>query len=90
MENLPKAMDDRDGWKERVREIRAVSASGRLYIYIYIKYFLDFEKRFCPDEELRLKLIVHIYSLTNDKSFPSSSWVAISRVKISVGITIYA
>ena len=32
-EDLPEAMNDREKWRERVRDIRA---SGTIYIYIYI------------------------------------------------------
>ena len=36
-EELPEAMDDRKGWQERVRDIRADSATWwYTYIYIYI------------------------------------------------------
>ena len=35
LEDLSGAMDDRDGWRERVREIRA-GGVARWYIYIYI------------------------------------------------------
>ena len=34
--DLPKAMDDREVWQERVRNIRADSATWWWYIYIYI------------------------------------------------------
>ena len=36
LENLLGAMDDRDGWGERVRETLAGSATLYIYIYIYI------------------------------------------------------
>ena len=37
-------MDDRKGWRERVMDIRADSATSRGYIYIYI-YIYIIEKR---------------------------------------------
>ena len=42
-EDLPKAMNDREKWRERVRDIRATSTTWwwwwwYIYIYIYIKY----------------------------------------------------
>ena len=43
LENLPGAMDDRDGWRERAREICASSATWwwwYIYIYIYIYIYL--------------------------------------------------
>ena len=46
-EDLPRAMNDREEWRERVRDIRATSATWwwwYIYIYIYIiwkSYFLD-------------------------------------------------
>ena len=36
LENLPEAMDDRDEWRERVREICASGTTLYIYIYIYI------------------------------------------------------
>ena len=46
LEDLPEAMDDREGWRERVRDIRADGATwwwythyqSNIYIYIYIYY----------------------------------------------------
>ena len=35
-EDLPKPMDDREGWRERVMYIRADSATLYIYIYIYM------------------------------------------------------
>ena len=35
-EDLPKAMDDREVWRESVRNIRAASVTWYIYIYIYI------------------------------------------------------
>ena len=35
LKDLPRAMDDRDGWRERVREIHAINVMIN-YIYIYI------------------------------------------------------
>ena len=35
LDNLPEAMDDRDEWRERVREILAGSAT---WLYLYSKY----------------------------------------------------
>ena len=35
-EDLPRAMNDREEWRERVRDIRATSAIWWWYIYIYI------------------------------------------------------
>ena len=35
-EDLPRAMNDREEWRVRVRDIRATSATWWLYIYIYI------------------------------------------------------
>ena len=37
-EDLPKVMDDREGWRERVRNIRADSV---IYIYIYIYIYIE-------------------------------------------------
>ena len=39
IENLPKAMDDKDEWRERVREIRA-SCMPWWYMYIYIYIYI--------------------------------------------------
>ena len=42
LEDLPEAMDDRDRWRERVKEIRASSmTSWWWYIYIYIRRFVS-------------------------------------------------
>ena len=35
-EDLPEAMNDREKWRERVRDIRASGSTWWLYIYIYI------------------------------------------------------
>ena len=35
-EDLPRVMNDREEWRERVRDIRATSATWWWYIYIYI------------------------------------------------------
>ena len=40
LEDLPGAMDDRDGWWERVREIRAGSATWWWYINLLCKKFI--------------------------------------------------
>ena len=40
LEDLPGAMDDRDGWQERVREIRAGSITG--WWWCYYREFLDY------------------------------------------------
>ena len=34
-EDRPKAIDDREGWRERVRDIRADNVTWYIYIYIY-------------------------------------------------------
>ena len=39
MDNLPKEMDDREKWRERVSEIHT-SGTPRLYIYIYIYIYI--------------------------------------------------
>ena len=39
LEDLPGAMDDREGWRERVKEIRT---GGAIYIYIYIYIYHGF------------------------------------------------
>ena len=39
-EDLPEAMNDREKWRERVRDIRASGTTWYIYIYIYI-YILD-------------------------------------------------
>ena len=36
LEDLPGAMDDRDGYRERAREIRVTNVKLYIYIYIYI------------------------------------------------------
>ena len=36
LEDLPGAMDNRDGWQERIRDIYADGATWWWYIYIYI------------------------------------------------------
>ena len=38
LEGLAGAMDDRNGWRERVKEIRTRSERLYIYIYIYILY----------------------------------------------------
>ena len=40
LEDLPWAMDDRNKWRERVREIRACSVTSWWYIYIYIYIYI--------------------------------------------------
>ena len=39
-EDLPRAMNDREEWRERVRDIRATSAIWWWYIYIYIYIYI--------------------------------------------------
>ena len=55
-EDLPKAMDDRDVWQERVRNIRADSATWwrSWYIYIYIYIYRERERE-------RVREIIYIY-----------------------------
>ena len=49
-EDLPRAMNDREEWRERVRDIRATSATWWWWWYIYCRNrFLKIE--FCPAEE---------------------------------------
>ena len=36
LEDLPEAMDDRDKWWERVREIHGSGTTWYIYIYIYV------------------------------------------------------
>ena len=45
LEDLPRAMDDRDGCRERVRDIRVGSATWLWYIYIYIGVSLWIEMK---------------------------------------------
>ena len=40
IKDLPRARDDRDEWRERVREIRASSTPWLWYIYIYIYLYI--------------------------------------------------
>ena len=40
LEDLPEAMDDRVGWRERVRDISADGATWWWYIYIYIYMYI--------------------------------------------------
>ena len=39
-EDLPEAMDDGEGWRERVRDIRADAATVMMMIYIYIYIYI--------------------------------------------------
>ena len=39
-EDLPEAMNDREKWRERVRDIRASGMTWDIYIYIYIYIYI--------------------------------------------------
>ena len=41
LEDLPEAMDDEEGWRERVREIRAGSATWWWWWWFYQNYFIQ-------------------------------------------------
>ena len=41
-EDLPKAMNDREGWREMVRDIRTRGTTWWWYIYIYIYIYIGF------------------------------------------------
>ena len=41
LENLPEAMDDREGWRERARDTHADGATWWWYIYIYIYIYIS-------------------------------------------------
>ena len=43
MGNLPRAMNDRDEWLEKIKELGA--SDTRLYIYIYI-YIRDYPRKY--------------------------------------------
>ena len=43
LEDLPGAMDDREGWRERVRDIRAAGHATPWWWYIYIWAFHEYE-----------------------------------------------
>ena len=66
IEYLPGAMDDRDGWRVRVREMRTVSATWWyiyiyiLYIYIYNIYIYIYIKILCYAFKNRLYIYIYI------------------------------
>ena len=75
-EDLPRAMNDREEWRERVRDIRATSATWWWYIYIYI-YIIPLtlllsllnntlEKRINPLIQLAMCLIVPLLFILKD------------------------
>ena len=45
-EDLPEVMNDREGWRKRVRDIRAGGTTRRWYIYIYIYLYIWGNVRF--------------------------------------------
>ena len=56
-EDLPRAMNDREEWRERVRDIRATSATLwwwyiYIYIYIYIYSSVNNKKKQCSQQRI--------------------------------------
>ena len=96
-EDLPEAIDDRDWWWERVKDIRACWTSLYIYIYIYIYIYLCVCVCACmcvypiplhEQDETR----GHFFSKIKNvwiQSFPFLRLVAITRLKSPVCLTIY-
>ena len=77
LEDLPGAMDDRDVWQERVREIRASSVTWYIYIYIYILLIstettTDTDNPLKPLDWESLPYQKTIFSINSDDSFSPS------------------
>ena len=58
-EDLPEAMNDREKWRERVRDIRAGGTTW-WYIYIYACVCVNFIRKICISDLIYVTLI-HIY-----------------------------
>ena len=73
-EDLPRAMNDREEWRERVRDIRAASAIWWWYDDIYMENQLIFivnqRVSFCAKKRLPEKQYLNLYFLSFDKSMP--------------------
>ena len=81
-EDLPRAMNDREEWRERVRDIRAASTIWWWWWYIYIYICVCVCVLSDPFAMSRVQLVWI-------QSFPSLRTVAVLRLKNPVWITIY-
>ena len=62
-EDLPKAMNDREKWLERVRDIRASSMTGwYIYIYIYIQGYIQFYSIIIMSKHLFLDILFILFT----------------------------
>ena len=69
-EDLPEAMNDREKWREMVKDIRAGSTTWYIYIYIYI-YILSYQFRrfFCSISTLYKTILKTCKKLLFTKTF---------------------
>ena len=63
-EDLPRAMNDREEWRERVRDIRAASTIWWWWWFVYNIIYVVYEEKFCCRSKERkkyLKMSINMY-----------------------------
>ena len=92
-EDLPRAMNDKEEWRERVRDIRAASTIWWWYIYIYIYIYIYCHLQtdcFVVSQLFRVATLTRCFELGSKRSWfdvrrISDPW-SISIIRVSEGI----